>query len=177
LSQRLDKRTGHMVRLGLWDNDGILVTMNFFPATEDTFLFRQFGLGLRIPAYCSAVGKAILATFTQDELESYLARVRFKPHTSHTLRAPQALKENLEEARRKGYTWECEEYLNNLACIATPIHDDSGNAAAAVSLSGEREFLKHPDIEEMAGYLRQAAAEISLGMGCPASIIIGGKKD
>lgn len=177
LSQRLAKNTGQMVRLGLWDRDRVLITMNLFPATDDTFFFRQLGLGPQVPAYCSAVGKAILSTFTEDQLKGYLGRIELKRHTSHTITDPVALMENLKEARKKGYAWECEEYLNGLSCIATPIYDDSGDPVAAVSLSGGPEFLKLPNLAELSDKLRATAAEISMGMGCPVSIIMGGKKE
>lgn len=177
LSQRLAKNTGHMVRLGLWDRDRVLITMNLFPATDDTFFFRQLGLGPQVPAYCSAVGKAILSTFSDDQLTTYLNRVELKRHTAHTIIDTADLIMNLADARKKGYAWEREEYLNGLSCIATPIFDDSGDPVAAVSLSGGSDFLKNPNLNELADKLRATAAEISMGMGCPVSIIMGGKKE
>lgn len=177
LAQRLAKETGTMVRLGLWDRDRMLITMNLFPATDDTFFFRQLGLGPQVPAYCSAVGKALLATFSPEDLSAYMDRVELTSYTAKTLTDREALIENLAGARKKGYAWECEEYLNGLSCIATPIFDDSGHPVAAVSMSGGADFLKQPNLDELAEQLRATSAEISMGMGCPLSIIMGGQRN
>jgi DNA-binding IclR family transcriptional regulator len=172
VAQRLARDTGLMVRLATWDRDFVLITLNLFPTVDDSFLFRQLGLGPRVPAYCTGVGKAILSTYTSQTLDTFLQRTRLTGYTARTITDPAALAAQLEEARTRGYTRESEEYLHGLACIAAPVFDATGRATCAVSLSGAPGLLDRPDLSELADRLRQAAAEISLNMGCPASLLM-----
>ncbi|MBU1170238.1 MAG: IclR family transcriptional regulator [Proteobacteria bacterium] len=175
ISQRLAKNTGQMVRLGIWDRDWVLITMNLFPTVDDSFLIRQLGLGPRVPAHCTGLGKAMLSTFSPGSLKEFLERNSLSRHTSMTLTDPKILISELETARKHGVSREREEYLKGLSCIAAPIFDDVGEATAAISLSGGPDFLTHQDLNGMTDQLLQTAAEISLGMGCPISLIMGGK--
>lgn len=175
VGQRLAKNTGLMVRLATWDRDRVLITMNLFPAVDDSFLFRQLGLGPRVPAHCTGVGKAILSTFSLLDFEAFLARTGLTRHTARTITGVQALMADLDTARKRGYAMESEEYLNGLSCIAAPVFDALGHATAAISLSGNPDLLTREDLPQLADQLRQTAAEISLGLGCPASFIMTGR--
>lgn len=170
-AQRLAKSTGHMTRIAIWDRDMILITLNLFPTIDDTFLFRQLSLGPTVPAYSSAVGKAILSTFSADEIESYLERTTLSPFTSKTITSAGKLKRELTAIKKNGFAFECEEFLNGLACVALPVFNETGSATAAISISGAEAFLDDPNLEEIKAGLKQAAAEISLGMGCPPSLL------
>ncbi len=177
LAQRLAVKTGQMVRLAIWDNDKVLVTMNLFPTVDDSYLFRQLGLGPKVPAHCSAVGKAILSSFSVEKRTAYLQQMPLTQHTPNTIMDLPRLLTELEEARKTGISRECEEYLKGLSCIGAAIYDDSGEAVAAISLSGPADFLKRPDLPELSQQLTQTAAEISISMGCPLSFIMSGRKD
>lgn len=176
LAQRLAKQTGLMVRLGIWDKDWVLITMNLFPTADDSFLFRQLGLGPRVSPHCSALGKAMLSTFSEESLGAFMERTSLTRMTPQTLTDPLVLLSELGQARESGTAKESEEYLNGLSCIAAPIYDDMGNATSAISLSGGPDLLKRTDLKGLKEKLIQAAAEISLGMGCPPSFIMGQKR-
>jgi DNA-binding IclR family transcriptional regulator len=176
VSQRLSKEIGQMARIGIWDRDRILITLNLFPTVDDSFLFRQLGLGPRVPAYCTALGKAILSTFTDDELDEYLERVELKAYTASTITDPELIRKDLLDAQGRKLAFESEEYLTGLSCAAVPIFDDSGKATAALSISGVPGLFDDPDFKTMSNKLTQSAAEISLSMGCPPPYIMGGKK-
>lgn len=171
-AQRLSKETGHMVRVAIWDRDMVLITMNLFPTVDDTYLFQQLGLGPRVPAYCSAVGKAILAKMSREELDAYIDRTEFESFTGNTVNSRDALVKDLDTYKANGFTSECEEYLNGLACIGVPVYDSSGGVSAAISLSGSADFLNDPDLDKKAAKLVRTAGEISIGMGCPPSMLV-----
>lgn len=170
-AQRLAKSTGYMTRIALWDRDMVLIILNLFPTIDDTFLFRQLGLGPSVPAYSSAVGKAILSTFSPDEIDAYLDRTELKPFTAKTITSAKKLRGELTKIKKSGFAFECEEYLNGLSCISVPLFDDAGKATAAISISGSPEFLDDPKLPEIRASLKQVASEISLGMGCPPSLL------
>ncbi len=173
-AQRLSVKTGLMVRLAIWDRDKVLITMNLFPTVDDSMFFRQLGLGPRVPAHCSAVGKAILSTFDAQRRAEFFESVNLTRHTAKTLVREDDLLAELDAAAKDGFSRECEEYYKGLACIAAPIFDDSGDAVAAISLSGSTDILERPDLSALTGVLRQTAAEISVSLGCPPSLILGG---
>ncbi len=168
-AQRLAKSTGRMTRVAIWDRDMILITLNLFPTIDDSFLFRQLGLGPSVPAYSSAVGKAILSTFSSKEIDEYLDRTDLIAFTSKTITSAKKLKSELEKIKKTGFALECEEYFNGLACISMPIYNSDGKATSAISVSGQADLFDDPKLPEIKTGLEQAANEISIGMGCPPS--------
>ena len=168
-AQRLAQSTGYMTRVAIWDRDMVLVTLNLFPTIDDSFLFRQLGLGPSVPAYSSAVGKAILSTFSSDKINDYLDRTDLIAFTSKTITSKKKLKSELEKMKKTGFALECEESFNGLACIGVPIYNRDGKATAAISVSGSADLFDDPRLPEIKTSLKMAASEISIGMGCPPS--------
>ena len=161
-TQRLASETGLAARIAIWDEDSVLVTLNLFPAARN-IQFNQ--LGPRVPAYCTAIGKAILAWLPEAGLDAYLKQVVFIKFTQHTLDNKAALLEDLDQVRRRGYAEDREEYLMGLACISLPLFDYTGRPVGSVSLSGSSSQIFDQPIEEKARYLSQTAMEISRYLG------------
>jgi IclR family pca regulon transcriptional regulator len=63
----------------------------------------DLGVGSRLPAFCTSMGRAILASLPPEELELLLARVQFKRFTEHTIVSPAKLTVALRQVRRDGY--------------------------------------------------------------------------
>ncbi len=176
-AQRLSVKTGLMVRLAILDKDKVLITMNLFPTVDDSMIFRQLGLGPKVPAYCTAVGKAVLSSFSPDRRKEFLKQINLSRHTPKTMVQEEALLAELDEAARQGFSRECEEYMKGLSCLGAPIFDDSLQAVAAISLSGGVDLMERPDLDQLAADLVHTAGEISLSMGCPASYLMRGMKN
>lgn len=170
-AQRLSKDTGHMTRVAIWDRDMILITLNLFPTVDDSFLFRQLGLGPRVPAYCSAVGKAILSTFSPEEIDAYIERTELLAFTSKTITSKEKLKREIDMIKQKGYAVEIEEAFNGLSCVGMPIFNNTGKSEAAISVSGNADLMESPELSTIKAGLEQAAIEISIGLGCPPSLL------
>ena len=128
-------------------------------------------VGATAPAYCTGVGKAMLACLPELDLASYLAQVTFHSYTHRTLTNPEALRANLEEVRSRRYAICDEEHEEGVSCIAAAIRGRRGEPIAAISLSGPAERMaKHlTDNSTSAVALRKAAETISL--------LIGGDRD
>jgi DNA-binding IclR family transcriptional regulator len=159
---RLANSTNHMVRIAIWDQNEILVTFNGIPGYQAA-KYQQ--LGPRVPAYCSASGKAILSKLSQKKLSKYLKETKLTPYTSKTITKSSRLIKELEKARRKGYAEDHEEYLPGLFCISSAILERSGTPYAAVSVSGGIKFFSNPHLSEIAQNMIETAAEISRSMG------------
>jgi DNA-binding IclR family transcriptional regulator len=91
--------------------------------------------GKTSPAYCSALGKSILAHLPEEELREYMQHQQMIRHTRSTIADEPALRAELAEVRQKGFALEREEFSLGLACIGAPIilH---GKPVAAVAIMG-----------------------------------------
>ncbi len=161
-TRHLTNQTRKMARVAIWDKNSMLITLHLFPNNEN-LQFQQ--LGPRIPAYCSAGGKAILSTFSQEELDDYLAIIPLTDYTASTITDRHRLLQDLEQTRQRGYSTESEEYLIGMACVGAPIFDRNRRAVAAVSLSGNPDLLVDEQLPGMIGELRRTAVEISRRLG------------
>ncbi len=91
----------------------------------------ELEVGRRVPAYCSALGKAILA-FTKD-LD--ISKLKFEKITPNTIDSPEKFMELMRTVRENGFVVENEEYINGLTCIAVPIKNQYNQAIAAISIA------------------------------------------
>jgi IclR family transcriptional regulator, KDG regulon repressor len=158
---QLAKQTGLVSRIAIWDLDSALLTVNIEPRSH---LFFVHQIGPRIPAYCSAVGKALLASLDTREWEGYLDRVKLEPLTSNTITQKRQLQKDIDETRRRGYSIDREENVMGLACIGTSILGQEGRLEGAVSVSGDaRDVFKRMDA--LLPELVRTAKEISRSLG------------
>ncbi len=93
-------------------------------------------VGGRNPAYCTGVGKVLLAGLTNEELNRLLATIEFRPITPNTITNSFALMEEITKIRQDGYATDNGEIDEGLSCVAAPIRNHLGVVTAAISLSG-----------------------------------------
>ncbi|MFH2065480.1 MAG: IclR family transcriptional regulator [Pseudomonadota bacterium] len=161
-ARRLADATNYMIRIAIWDRGEILVTFNVFPGSQ-TINYQQ--LGPRVPAYCSASGKALLSMMPSKRIAQYLKETTLKPFTPNTITTAKDLKKELEKARSNGYAEDHEEYLPGLFCVSAPIFNQSGNPYAAISVSGGFHFFSNEELDTISQQMKETAAEISRSMG------------
>ncbi len=159
---QLSRQTGLMSRVGIWDGGSVVITLNTHPHPRPVLPHQ---LGPRIHAYCSAIGKAILAFLPQKELEAYLERTRLTAFTQSTITDKNRLLEDLEDTRSRGYSIDREEAVAGLSCIGAPVFDYRGESAGALSLSGPADRLAGEEIEKLTAEVLHTAAEISGFLG------------
>jgi DNA-binding IclR family transcriptional regulator len=92
-------------------------------------------IGGRMPAYCTGVGKAMLAFSAPDRLEEVLAAGLVR-RTPRTVIAPGLFQRELATVRLRGVAEEREESAVGIACVAAPVLDLGGRALAAISITG-----------------------------------------
>lgn len=93
------------------------------------------GVGSRLPAWCSATGRVLLAGLSKDAIAAHLGAARFEPLTRHTVTVPEEVRACIDGARTAGYAACNEELELGLLSLAVPVRDLSGNAVAAMSVS------------------------------------------
>lgn len=158
----LSNRTGFEVRVGIWDRGSVLVTLFALPKAEDSFSHQ---IGPRVPAYCSGLGKALLAYLEPEQLEEYLAGVELIRHTPSTVATFKDLRKELEETRERGYALSVEEMIPGVAALGAPVFGRTRKVVAAISVSGPPAVVAESRREEVAAELLRTAAEVSREMG------------
>ena len=102
-------------------------------ATRAVEMFSQAGkVG---PAYCTGVGKAMLAFLPPDMQDRAIERQSFHRFTPNTLCTPIALLAELQVIRKRGYAFDNEEHEPGIICIALPILTQSGRVMGALSVT------------------------------------------
>ena len=91
--------------------------------------------GLVAPAYCTGVGKAILAHMTPERLERALRQQLFLKNTPATHTCPETLLKELEVIRREGIAFDREEHETGIISIAAPIMTNGGRVIGALSIA------------------------------------------
>ncbi len=91
-------------------------------------------VGRRVPAYATAVGKALLAQLSQPELGRLYPQAKLPALTPHTITTTRALRDELEAVRRRGYALTAQESTLNLCCHSAIVRDASGAPVAALSI-------------------------------------------
>jgi len=124
-------------------------------------------VGVVRPAYCTALGKVILAALRPDQLDRYLDRVELIAMTSKTITSPQRLRRELQEVRRAGIALDDGEFNNEVRCAAMPVYDFSGQVVGAIGISGPVWRLSIRALENKAGKLAEAARRLSQAFGAP----------
>ena len=118
-------------------------------------------VGARLPAWCSATGRVLLAALPQDELDAYLAGVRPERRTSRTAVDVGVIRARVDAARREGLAFSDEELELGMRAMAAPVRDSQGRVRAAISASA---FAARVSLEDMrrrfAPVLIQAAEDI-----------------
>lgn len=117
--------------------------------------------GQRLPMYCSAVGKAILAWLPRDERETIIQNFAYHAYTEYTRVTPEALRADLEQICRDGYALDCEELEYGLICVAVPIFNRDGYPVAAISCSGPKVRMSEEKIAHCLAILRTEVGRLS----------------
>lgn len=107
-------------------------------------------VGLRIPMYCTGVGKAILATQSYADAERVWKQSDIRALTPHTITDFDAFIEQLRRVRADGYAVDDEENELGIRCVALAVPGMRGRAEAAFSISGLAARMPRPRIEELA---------------------------
>ena len=92
-------------------------------------------VGQRLPAFCTASGKAILAFLPEDQVSSILDS-GMPSYTQNTILAREAFFEDMRRARERGFALSEQEFEDGINAVAAPIINSSGKPVASISIAG-----------------------------------------
>jgi IclR family transcriptional regulator, KDG regulon repressor len=122
-------------------------------------------VGVVRPAYCTALGKVILAALRPDQLDRYIERIELKPLTARTITDPERLRREIDEVRRAGIAFDDGEFDNEVRCAAMPVRDFSGQVVGAIGISGPVWRLSIQALQHHTRSLGDAARRLSEAFG------------
>ena len=142
--ERISEETGESSSAAMLDGDDIV-----YIARSATRRIMSIGLGVgsRLPAYCTSLGRAILAHQTPEALEAYLRRVRLEPRTPKTVTDREQLQQILQTTRRQGYALVSEELELGLRSIAVPLIQKNGQVSVALNISAQAARIPVSEME------------------------------
>lgn len=155
--EALARLTGETVHVAQLDH-GLVLYVDKQNAAEPIEMFAQAGkVG---PAYCTGLGKAMLAHLGEPQLADAIAEQSFKIHTPATLRNATALRAELKRVRAEGYAHDREEHEAGIICIAVAVLSGGGYPLGAVSLTTSTARRSMSELEGFLPDLRKTAAAI-----------------
>ncbi|WP_374346513.1 IclR family transcriptional regulator [Phenylobacterium sp.] len=151
--RKLATATRATTHLGIFDGD--MVTYLVKEGSASVFT-RERG---QLEAYCTGIGKALLAQVSRDKLETYL-RGEFVRLTAQTLTEPDALRAEIDVTRDRGFAIDDREMADNIACVAMPVKL-SDRVIAAISISGPPGLVRLSQAPQLAAKLSRCAEAIT----------------
>ena len=141
--KHLYERMDTTVNLGMYQDNQVLFVNKF--SERDSSEETVSRIGFTQPIYCSAMGKAILASFTPEERKAYLDQVEFIPNTEYTITDREELEKEVERIQERGYAIDDREAEDNIYCVGATfkVPGDSNYYAFSISspyyqMDGER---------------------------------------
>ena len=117
-------------------------------------------VGAQLEAYCSGLGKVLLAALPDEEVESFVLDGELIALTPHTITTPSALRAELKKVRQRGFAVDDREHQANMRCIAVPVRDRGGRVVAALSASDAADRMTAQRQEEVRALLFEAARRL-----------------
>lgn len=126
----------------------------------------SLGVGSRLPAYCTSMGRVLLASMPDDRVMQQLAAALLTKRTRYTLTEPQELAARIAQARRQGWSLVNQELEEGLVSMAAPIVNRAGETVAALNISGQANRTSAKTMQEtMLPQLLNAARDVSRLLG------------
>jgi IclR family transcriptional regulator, pca regulon regulatory protein len=165
--QQLSDETGRTVNMAILDGADIVYIercRTSGPGQREIDL--ALHVGSRLPAYCTSMGKVLLAYLPADEQARLIERIDLVDRGPNTITTRAALGAELERVRARGVAVNNEELAYGLRSIAVPVWGPAGYVVAAINLAVHRSAASIDDlVDRLSPTLHRAAAEISARLG------------
>lgn len=156
--RRLADESRESAKLGVWERQEIVV---IYKVDAGESFRMDLHVGTRLPAYCTALGKAVLAALDDRELQSYIAGCEWKRYAENTITDAAALRADLRAARARGYAVDHGEHHDEVTCVSAPVQDSMGRPVASLSISGPTWRMDVTQIDRLGRLVADAARQLS----------------
>lgn len=123
----------------------------------------DLGVGSRLPAFCTTMGRVLLAHLTPQEADELLSRIQFKRYTEHTIVGVDKLRQILKTVQRNGYSIIDQELEHGLRALAVPIRNPMGKVVAALNVGVHAQRVSIQELQtRFFHHLTDAALELCM---------------
>src|SRR6202171_4980094 len=160
--RKLRDLTRETANLAVVDDESIIVLTRI----ESREIMRSLTkVGGRVAMVASGVGKAVLATYSDEDVSAIIRHHGMPRLTEKSIVRPSDLFKELAKVRRDGYAIDDEEACMGLRCIASVVYNDCGEPLAAISVSGMTSRLTDDRLPSLGRSVREVAAELTAALG------------
>lgn len=160
--EELRNTTGETVQVAVLDGTEV-VYVERLESSHTLRLFTQ--IGRRMPAHATSTGKLLLAFLPDEEREAFFDARTLEARTPYTITDHDALREELQRIRQRGWSENAQESEVGVASVGFPIRDASGRVVAAVSIAGPVMRLDGDSLRRFADVGVEGAKAISRRLG------------
>jgi IclR family pca regulon transcriptional regulator len=165
--QQLADDTGHTVNMGILDGADVVYIercRTSQPGQREIDL--NLHVGSRLPAYCTSMGKVLLAYLDPEQLAEEVSRIDLLDRGPNTITTRAGLVAELQRVRERGVAVNNEELAYGLRSIAVPVRGQGGEVVAAINLAVHRSAASIENlVERLSPKMQRAAAGISTLLG------------
>lgn len=158
---------------------GLTVNMSVLDGIEIVYVERvrmttiinlELHVGSRLPAYCTSMGKVLLAFLPPVDLANRIKQMDLQRRGLNTITDPEKLAQELCRVRERGFAINNEELANGLRSVAAPIRSSRGEVVAAINIAVHTSLTSTGDMQTvLAPKLIETATEISRRLGFRAA--------
>jgi IclR family pca regulon transcriptional regulator len=165
--QELRHRTSFTTSLAVLDGAEILyVDREHSLRRGQSQIDLNLRIGSRLPAYCTAMGKVLLAGLPEPEQREIVATIKVEKRGPHTIRTMKALLTELDHVQEEGLAVNDEELSTGLVAIAAPVRDESREVVAAINLAAHNRMIALADlVDQLQPHLLATADLLSARLG------------
>ncbi|MFZ3184589.1 MAG: IclR family transcriptional regulator C-terminal domain-containing protein [Pseudomonas sp.] len=157
---RLSEQLHEACSMATLEGDEILYIAR--SATPQRLISVDLSVGSRLPAYCTSMGRILLAGLDDQALEDYLSDAELQVKTSRTLHTPEALRASIETIRQQGWVIIDQELEMGLRSVAVPLKDSAGQVLAALNVGTHVGRVSQRELEtRFLPVLLEASQELS----------------
>jgi IclR family transcriptional regulator, acetate operon repressor len=160
--RKLRDQTRETANLAVVD-DGAMVVLTRIESRE--IMRSVTKVGGRVPMVASGLGKALLATYSEQDVFAIIQRDGMPRLTSKSIVRAGELCKSLHDIRRQGYSVDDEEALIGLRCVSAVVYDDCSEPLAAISVSGKASRVPNDRLPILGRLVQEVAAEMTLALG------------
>jgi IclR family acetate operon transcriptional repressor len=160
--RKLRDQTRETANLAVVD-DGAMVVLTRVESRE--IMRSVTKAGGRVPMVASGLGKALLATYSEQDVFAIIQRDGMPRLTSKSIVRAGELCKSLHDIRRQGYSVDDEEALIGLRCVSAVVYDDCSEPLAAISVSGKASRVPNDRLPILGKLVQEVAAELTTALG------------
>ena len=165
--EELRQRSTYTTSLGVLDGTDVLYVdrVRSFRRGQSS-IDLNLHTGSRMPAYCTAMGKLLLASLPEPEQRELIASMKLTKHGPNTITSKKALREELDDVLAAGFAVDDQELAPELYAIAAPVRNEARDVVAAVNLAAHSSMISLEELVDALGpHLISTADRISARLG------------